>query len=76
MFSTSIIYLILPFIVSLPLFSCLILFFVPNKNVLLAKQIALFTSFLVFFVSLFLWLFFDKEYARFQFVYDLAWIPS
>jgi len=30
----------------------------------------------MFFASLFLWIFFDKEYSRFQFIYDFAWIPS
>jgi proton-translocating NADH-quinone oxidoreductase chain M len=70
------IYLILPFLTFLPLISCLILVLIPNKNILLGKQLTLFTSFSVFLVSLLLWLFFDKEYARFQFVYTLAWIPS
>jgi NADH:ubiquinone oxidoreductase subunit 4 (subunit M) len=39
-------------------------------------MIGLSSSFFVFFCSLFLWIFFDKEYARFQFVYDFAWIPA
>ena len=76
MFCTSISFLILPFLILLPLVGGLILLFIPTKNVLLTKQVSLFFSSLVFFISLFLWLFFDKDYARFQFVYELGWIPS
>lgn len=67
---------ILPFIVLLPLFVSFFLVFVSNKHLNTIKVTGLFTSFLMFFASLFLWIFFDKVYSRFQFIYDFAWIPS
>ena len=67
---------LLPILVFLPLFGSVILLFVPNKNVNAIRQFGLFVSFLVFFLSLFLWLFFDCQYVRFQFVYDFVWISS
>jgi proton-translocating NADH-quinone oxidoreductase chain M len=57
-------------------FSSFILLFIPSIYIKTIKIIGLFSSFFVFFLSLFLWVFFDKEYARFQFVYDFAWIQS
>jgi len=76
MFSSFYITDLLPSLVILPLLGSFILFFVPSKNINLIKQIGLFTSFLVFFLSLFLWLFFDRTYVRFQFVYDFVWIST
>jgi proton-translocating NADH-quinone oxidoreductase chain M len=67
---------LLPILVFLPLLGSVILLFVPNKNVNAIRQFGLFVSFLVFFLSLFLWLFFDCQYVRFQFVYDFVWISS
>jgi proton-translocating NADH-quinone oxidoreductase chain M len=57
-------------------FSSILLLFIPKIYVKTIKIIGLASSFFVFFCSLFLWVFFDKEYARFQFVYDFAWIQS
>ena len=62
--------------ITILLVSSLVLFFIPNKHLQLIRMIGLSSSFFVFFCSLFLWIFFDKEYARFQFVYDFAWIPA
>ena len=62
--------------VAILLFSSLVLLFIPKVNLKAIKLIGLSSSFFVFFLSLFLWIFFDKEYARFQFVYDFAWIQS
>jgi NADH:ubiquinone oxidoreductase subunit 4 (subunit M) len=53
-----------------------IVLFIPNIYLNAIKLTGLASSFFVFFLSLFLWVFFDKEHARFQFVYDFAWIPS
>ena len=67
---------LLPLMVAILLFSSLVLLFIPKVNLKAIKLIGLSSSFFVFFLSLFLWIFFDKEYARFQFVYDFAWIQS
>jgi proton-translocating NADH-quinone oxidoreductase chain M len=62
--------------ISVLLLSSFVLLFIPNNNLKAIKVIGLASSFFVFFISLLLWIFFDKEYARFQFVYDFAWIQS
>jgi len=61
------------FVALLPLFGSFLLIFI--KDTLIIKQTSLFFSFLTFFLSLFLWFFFDKTYSRFQFVSDLSWVP-
>ena len=45
------------------------------NNTLTVKRLGLTFSFLTFFLSLFLWIFFDKSYSRFQFVSELSWSP-
>jgi len=67
---------LIPFTILVLLGSSFVLFFIPSKQVQVIRMIGLSSSFFVFFCSLFLWIFFDKEYARFQFVYDFAWIPA
>ena len=68
---------ILPTLVFLPIFSSILLLFLPNKNTNLIRSVGLSTSFLTFFISLFLWVFFDRSYPRFQFIFDFIWIsPS
>ena len=67
---------ILPLMIVVLLLGSLIVLFIPNVYLNAIKLTGLASSFFVFFLSLFLWVFFDKEYARFQFVYDFAWIPS
>jgi proton-translocating NADH-quinone oxidoreductase chain M len=67
---------VLPIMISVLLLSSFVLLFIPNNNLKAIKVIGLASSFFVFFISLLLWIFFDKEYARFQFVYDFAWIQS
>jgi proton-translocating NADH-quinone oxidoreductase chain M len=76
MFSSFCIANLLPILVLLPIFGSIFLLFVSNKNVTFIRQFGLFVSFLVFFLSLFLWLFFDCTYVRFQFVYDFIWVSS
>jgi NADH-quinone oxidoreductase subunit M len=66
----------LPLIVALPLIGSFFILFIPSQNINTIRRIGLFSSFITFFISLFLWLFFDKSYVRFQFIWDLAWIPS
>ena len=68
---------LLPIIISLPLFGAIfILLFTSNKNIQFTRQIGLFFSFITFILSLFLWVGFDRNYVRFQFVYDFVWISS
>ena len=67
---------LLPLIVALPLIGSFFILFIPSQNINTIRRIGLFSSFITFFISLFLWLFFDKSYVRFQFIWDLAWIPS
>ena len=76
MFSSFCIANLLPILVLLPIFGSIFLLFVSHKNVIFIRQFGLFISFLVFFLSLFLWLFFDCTYVRFQFVYDFIWVSS
>ena len=65
---------LLPILVFLPLFGSFILLFVPSRDVNFIRKFGLSISFVTFFFSLFLWLFFDCTCARFQFVYDFIWI--
>jgi NADH-quinone oxidoreductase subunit M len=68
---------LLPIIISLPLFGAIfILLFTSNKNIQFTRQIGLFFSFITFILSLFLWVGFDRNYVRFQFVYDFVWVSS
>jgi len=76
MFNTLSSNLILPTLVILPLLAAIFLFFTSNNNVNFIRQVGIGTSFFVFFLSLFLWIFFDRNYVRFQFVYDFVWISS
>jgi len=76
LFSSFSISHILPLMISVLFLGSFIVLFIPNIYLNAIKLTGLASSFFVFFLSLFLWVFFDKEYARFQFVYDFAWIPS
>ena len=67
---------LLPLIVALPLIGSFFILFIPSQNINTIRRIGLVSSFITFFISIFLWLFFDKSYVRFQFIWDLAWIPS
>jgi proton-translocating NADH-quinone oxidoreductase chain M len=65
---------LLPALILLPLLGAVILLLVPSRNTDFIKKFGLATSFFTFFLSLFLWLFFDCNCVRFQFVYDFVWI--
>lgn len=60
----------------LPLVGASGVMLVPRGHETLAKTLALWTSLLTFVLSLFLWIQFDSSSAKFQFVSELAWIPS
>jgi len=57
-------------LVILPIISSFIILLLPAKNGNLIRYIGTFTSFFVFFMSLLLWLFFDNNYVRFQFIFN------
>lgn len=63
-------------LILLPVLSSIFIMFVPEKNSVFIRYIGTFTSFLVFFLSLFLWLFFDNNYVRFQFIFNSTWVSS
>ena len=68
---------LLPIIILLPLFGgFFILLLATNKNIQFTRQIGLLFSFITFILSLFLWVGFDRNYVRFQFVYDFVWVSS
>jgi NADH-quinone oxidoreductase subunit M len=62
-------------ILVLPLIGTFFLLFVPSSNHFLLKSIALNVSCLLYVISLFLWVFFNKSVGSFQFVSKLLWIP-
>lgn len=63
-------------LILIPLFGAFLLFFIPEKNSIVIKTIALSFSSFTFIFSLFLWVFFDNSTARFQFVEYLEWLWS
>lgn len=63
-------------LILLPLIGLFLLFFIPEKNVITIKTIALFFSLITFLCSLFLWVLFDHSTARFQFTEYLEWLWS
>jgi len=67
---------ILPSLVFIPFLSSIVILFCPSHNTNFIRKFGLFSSVLVFLASLLLFLFFDRSSSRFQFVFDLVWIPS
>jgi proton-translocating NADH-quinone oxidoreductase chain M len=67
---------ILQYLLLLPLLGAFIILFVPAKELLIIRWTALVSSFLTLVISLFLWVWFDKSTAKFQFVNEILWIPS
>lgn len=66
---------LLIFVLVLPLIGTFLLLFIPSSNYSLLKSVALNVSCLLYVVSLFLWVFFNKSIGSFQFVSKLLWIP-
>ena len=64
----------LSLLITLPIFGILLILAVPQEKDDLIKQIAFFTSFLVFVLSLFLWVFFDNSSSKFQFIEHFDWM--
>ena len=69
---------ILSSLILLPFIGALFLFFTrsSNDNKITVKYVALFTSLVTFFLSLYLWFLFDQTTSEFQFVEDRVWIKD
>ena len=69
---------ILSSLILLPSIGALFLFFTRSKseNKITVKYVALFTSLVNFFLSIYLWFLFDQTTSAFQFVEDRIWIEG
>ena len=67
---------ILSSLILLPLIGSLFLLFSKDKNSNTGKYVALFTSFVNFLISLYLWYQFDPTTSSFQFVEDREWLKG
>ena len=69
---------ILSSLILLPLIGAVFLFFTKsrNENNITLKYVALFTSLVNFFLSIYLWFLFDQTTSEFQFVEDRIWIEG
>ena len=69
---------ILSSLILLPTIGALFIFFTRSseKNNNTVKYVALFTSFVNFFLSIYLWILFDQTTSDFQFVEDRVWIKN
>ena len=67
---------ILSSLILLPTVGALFLLFSKDKNSNTGKYVALFTSFVNFFISVYLWYLFDPSTSDFQFVEDREWLKE
>ena len=69
---------ILSSLILLPSIGALFLFFTKSnkENNITVKYVALFTSLVNFFLSVYLWILFDQSTSEFQFVEDRIWIEG
>ena len=69
---------ILSSLILLPVVGALFLFFTRSnkENNITVKYVALFTSLVNFFLSVYLWILFDQSTSEFQFVEDRVWIKD
>ena len=69
---------ILSSLILLPAVGALFLFFTRSnkENNITVKYVALFTSLVNFFLSIYLWVLFDQSTSEFQFVEDRIWIEG
>ena len=69
---------ILSSLILLPLIGAFFLFFTKSRgeNKITVKYVALFTSLVNFFLSIYLWLLFDQTTSDFQFVEERVWIKD
>ena len=68
--------MLLSSLILLPFFSAVFLTFVDSSRTSLVRSLALSATFLVFFLSLNLLIFFDESFSGFQFKEYYLWIPS
>lgn len=67
--------MLLNFLIILPLFTALwLLLFTEAHNKKLIREVSLYSALFSFFLSIFLWAFFDKLTLKFQFLIKLSWI--
>jgi len=50
--------------------------FIPKHQLFLIRSVGITTSFCAFFISLFLWIFFDESVSKLQFVEEFVWLSS
>ena len=69
---------ILSYLILLPTIGAVFIFFTRSskKNNDTVKYVALFASFVNFFLSIYLWILFDQTTSNFQFVEDRVWIKN
>ena len=67
---------ILSSVILLPTIGALFLLFLKDKNSNTSKYVALFTSFVNFLISLYLWFLFDPSISSFQFIEDRVWLKG
>ena len=67
---------ILSSLILLPTIGALFLLFSNDKNSNTSKYVALFTSFVNFLISIYLWFLFDLTTSNFQFIEDREWIDG
>ena len=69
---------ILSSLILLPSIGALFLFFTKSnkESNITVKYVALFTSLVNFFLSIYLWILFDQSTSEFQFVEDRIWIEG
>ena len=67
---------VLSTLICLPLIVAVILLLVPARYTSIIKTSALYTSLVVFIISLYLWAAFDNSTAKFQFVESYEWIGA
>ena len=67
---------ILSSLILLPTIGALFLLFSKDKNSNTGKYVALFTSFVNFLISIYLWYLFDPSTSSFQFVEDREWLKG
>jgi len=69
---------ILSSLILLPTIGAVFLFFTKSKDEknITVKYVALFTSLVNFFLSIYLWILFDQSTSKFQFIEDRIWIEN
>lgn len=67
---------LLPSLVFIPLIGAFTVLFYSSKSIHTIRKCGLFFTFLLFVLSLLLFVFFDRNSVRFQFIFDFVWASS